>query len=137
MRAKLSISSCFEELSRLRTFVRDFCKDKIREPYDEETIWKLELAAHEAAANVIEHAYDGHKEQRLVIEIELTGAQILLKIFHFGKPFSPPAKPSSCVENLQNRGYGLTLLEESMDEVKYLQDEKGENCIYLLKNLSN
>jgi anti-sigma regulatory factor (Ser/Thr protein kinase) len=97
---------------------------------------QLELAAHEAAANIMKHAYQGRPDQRIVAEGEVSPEGVSIRLYHWGEPFVPgPVRPPA-LGGLHESGYGLSIIAHSVDEVTYSRDEHGRNCICLVKKLS-
>ena len=88
---QLEIASDLKELETIRNFVRNFCQQAIRPALGEETTWQLELAANEAAANIMQHAYGGRDNQPIQIEADVFADHLQLCLNHWGNHFKPPA----------------------------------------------
>ena len=133
----MEIRSQLRRLPEARRFVRNFCqRGACRQP-DWEDLWKLELAVHETATNIIRHAYGNRKDQRILIEIESVTEGIIVNLNHWGKFFrqlesaSPPILDGS-----KKSGFGLYLIENCVDRVIYGCSPTGKNTISLLKSMS-
>ena len=133
-RAEVEISSDLKELPRARAFVRDLCATLPGPPLDEETISQLELAMTEAASNVMRHAYRGRTDQRIQLDAEVFADRIVLGLHHLGETFDPAAVSAPAFDGNQEGGFGMYIIERSVDEVRYYRDERGRNCISLVKN---
>jgi len=85
-----------------------------------DTIYQLQLAAHELCNNVIEHAY-GDEEGRLELLITLDQQlpSFILDLYDTGQPCDLTAVASPDLENPQVRGYGLFLARQLSDELHY------------------
>jgi PAS domain S-box-containing protein len=131
-RAEMEIRSDLKELGRAREFVRQFCRS-CPAPLDEEKIGALELAVNEAASNIMRHAYLGRVDQWIAIEAEAFQTQISVRLHHLGDPFDPSAIPPPVLDGSQESGFGIYLIQQSVDDVRYYRDERGRNCIALVK----
>lgn len=100
----------------------------------QQTIYNIQLAVHEGCTNIVDHAYAGISG-RIVVTLTLNPnpLQLIVELFDSGRPFTPPDhQPIPGVP--QVRGYGLFLMHEIMDDVKY-ESLAGHNCWRLVKNL--
>jgi serine/threonine-protein kinase RsbW len=132
-RAEIEIRSDFKELSRVREFVRNFCRNAPGPPLNEDGVGALELAVNEAASNVMKHAYHGRADQWIDVEAELFPSQVWIRLHHLGDPFDPSAVSPPALDGSQGSGFGIYLITHSVDEVRYYRDERGRNCISLVK----
>jgi serine/threonine-protein kinase RsbW len=82
--------------------------------------YNIELALHEACANIVDHAYAGWSG-RIVIEFHYTAApqQLAIDLYDTGAAFDPSAVPPPNLDDAQIHGYGLFLVRSLMDEVRY------------------
>jgi PAS domain S-box-containing protein len=131
-RAELEIRSDLKELGRAREFVRLFCRH-LPEPLDEDSVAKLELAVNEAASNIMKHAYRGRTDQCIHIEAEAFQTQVSVRLHHLGDPFNPSAISPPVLDGSQESGFGIYLITQSVDEARYYRDERGRNCLALVK----
>jgi PAS domain S-box-containing protein len=132
-RAEIEIRSDFKELSRVREFVRDFCRNSPGPPLNEDGVGALELAVNEAASNIMKHAYRGRADQWIDVEAEVFPSQFSIRLHHLGDPFDPSAVSPPALDGSQESGFGTYLITHSVDEVRYYRDERGRNCIALVK----
>jgi sigma-B regulation protein RsbU (phosphoserine phosphatase) len=130
--AAIDIRSDLRELGRTRQFVRTFCRDLPGAPLDEDTVGKLELAVTEACSNVMKHAYRGRTDQWIHLEAEVFPGQVTFTLHHLGDPFDPASIPSPALDGSQDSGFGIYLITQSVDSVRYYRDERGRNCIALI-----
>jgi anti-sigma regulatory factor (Ser/Thr protein kinase) len=131
-RAELEISSDLSELAQARTFVRDVC-GRLAEPVDEETVNQLELAMTEAASNVMRHAYGGRTDRRIQLAAEVYPDRIVLRLHHLGQSFDPAAVRPPNFDGSEEGGFGMYIITQTVDEVRYHRDERGRNCISMIK----
>ena len=130
--AESEIESDLFQLRRAREFVRDFCRSLPEPPLDED-VCALELAVNEAASNIMKHAYHGRKDQVIHLEGEAFPGRILFRLRHVGDPFDPSKSPPPNFEASRETGFGVYLIEQSTDGVRYYRDESGRNCVELVK----
>jgi phosphoserine phosphatase RsbU/P len=133
-RAELELSSNLSELASARTFVRDFCRALADPPLDETTIAQLELAVTEATSNIIRHAYAGRTDQRIQLEADAFADHVVLRLHHLGASFDPEAVSPPAFDGSREGGFGMYLIAHSVDDVRYYRDERGRNCIALVKH---
>jgi serine/threonine-protein kinase RsbW len=98
--------------------------------------YNLQLAAHEACANVIDHAYEGDGEQRIIITLTLTAPprRLIIDLHDTGYSFDISTVPEPDLNEAHDHGYGLFLMRSLMDEVTYVPQPKG-NHWSLVKHL--
>jgi sigma-B regulation protein RsbU (phosphoserine phosphatase) len=131
-RAEIEIRSDLKELSRAREFVRTFCRH-LPSPVNEDSVGALELAVNEAASNIMKHAYHGRTDQWVRLEAEAFPNQISFRLHHLGDPFDPSAVSPPALDGSQKSGFGMYLITQCVDEVRYYRDERGKNCVALVK----
>src|SRR5437868_13605422 len=85
MRTQIFIAR-FESLDAIREFVVDAAHEA---GLDEKEVYKVQLAADEAASNIIEHAYEGVTDGQIEISTEVAGDSLQITMRDRGKPFNP------------------------------------------------
>ena len=85
-----------------------------------DTIYQLQLAAHELCNNVIEHAY-GHETGQLdvVITLDHQPPRFIFDLYDTGGPFDATAVVEPDLDQPQVGGYGLFLARQLSDELHY------------------
>jgi anti-sigma regulatory factor (Ser/Thr protein kinase) len=85
------------------------------------TIYNVELAVQEIAANIVDHAYTGEVDGRITIDITMhyNPRCIVIDLHDTGHAFNPAQVAPPNPEDAQVRGYGLHLAHKLMDEVSY------------------
>jgi len=130
---ELEIPSSLAELSKARDFVREFCGRNARWSFGEEDICHLELAVHEAAANIIRHAYGNRIDQRIVIEALWFDDGLIFRLNYWGRSFDRDSVPPPVLDGTAEAGFGLYMIDCCVDEATYIQSEKGKNTVCLIK----
>ncbi len=95
----------------------------------------IKLAVHEACVNIIEHAYHGNPGQ-IQIEIQVSQAppKIVIELTDQGDAAVESNFVQPNLDEPQIKGYGLFLIRNLVDEVKYVRNG-GSNQWRLVKTL--
>jgi sigma-B regulation protein RsbU (phosphoserine phosphatase) len=128
-RREMDISSNLQELRRVREFVCEFSRGLL----DEDSLGSLELAVNEAASNIMKHAYQGRADQWIHLEAEAFADYVSIQLHHLGDPFDPVAAPAPALDGTHESGYGAYIISQTVDQVRYYRDERGRNCVELVK----
>ena len=136
-RSELEIGSDLKDLSRAREFVREFCRMVPEGLLDQDDVAELELAVNEAASNIMKHAYHGRADQRIQLEADAFPGRVSIRLHHLGDSFDPAAVSPPALDGSRESGFGIYLITKSVDEVRYSRDERGRNCITLVKVLNS
>jgi len=91
---------------------------QVASAYGDDFAYQVELAVSEIITNTIEHAY-GDFAGELRGQITLLPRQIQLDLYEDGEPFDPSQVPSAGATELTERGRGLFIVRQLMDEVEY------------------
>jgi len=104
----------------------------------ETIVYNLQLAAHEACANIIDHAYagDDDPDRRILVTLTLTSRprRLIIELHDTGYSFDPAAVPEPNLDEAHDHGYGLFLMRSLMDEVSYTSQPEGNHWA-LVKHL--
>lgn len=123
----------FEFLDEIRDFVAEVAQGG---GFTEKEVYSIQLAADEAASNIIEHAYAGTTEGQIEISCGMQGAMFTITMLDHGKPFDPNKvkKPnlSADLSERQIGGLGIYLMHKLMDDVKYQSSNSG-NLLTMIK----
>ena len=82
----LNIPASYEYLDEIREFVAGVAGQS---GFGDKEIYSLQLAADEAATNIIEHAYAGVPNGTLEISCEVQGNSLVIVMRDHGKTFDP------------------------------------------------
>jgi sigma-B regulation protein RsbU (phosphoserine phosphatase) len=97
----------------------------------------LELAVNEAASNIMKHAYHGRADQRIQLEADASPDNVSIRLHHLGDSFDPSAVPPPALDGSRESGFGIYLITQSVDEVRYSRDDRGRHCVALVKVLKS
>jgi serine/threonine-protein kinase RsbW len=124
----------FEFLDEIRDLVAEVAREG---GFSEKEVYSLQLAADEAASNIIEHAYAGVSNASLDVTCELTGDELTITMHDTGKPFDPSkVKQPNLKADLSERqigGLGLYLMRKLMDDVQYEANSRTGNVLTMIK----
>ncbi len=135
--ATLEISSRPAELARLRVFVAELTRRMQVRPLDPHDVSRLELAVNEAVSNIMRHAYHGMTDQKIVLEAEVYVNWLRLRLYHWGDPYDPAAAaPPKSSSETHIGGFGLSMIAQCVDEVRYLPRDEGKACVVLSKSFA-
>ncbi len=125
----------FEFLDEIREFVGAVARAG---GFSEREIYNIQLAADEAASNIIEHAYQGIRGGSIEVSCEVKNGVMTIILVDHGKPFDPSEIPApDLTSDLSERkigGLGLYLMRKLMDEVHYqAEPQKKRNTLTMIK----
>ena len=99
----------------------------------------IKISVYEAFLNVIEHAYKSNTGYITEVSVEYNNDYFQIVIRDFGLAFRKMQNQAynveQAVENRQSGGFGLHIINRSMDEVTYDSDEINGNRLILKKFL--
>jgi serine/threonine-protein kinase RsbW len=132
--SNITFPAKFEFLDEIREFVAQVAREG---GFSEKVIYSLQLAADEAASNIIEHAYEGVSNAKLDITCDMQGDTLVITMHDTGKPFDPSkVKQPNLKADLSDRqigGLGVYLMRKLMDEVSYTSNSKTGNLLTMTK----
>lgn len=124
----------FEFLDEIRNLVAHVAREG---GFSDKDIYSLQLAADEAASNIIEHAYAGVPDASLDVTCDLRNDEIIITLRDTGKPFDPSqVKQPNLKADLSERqigGLGLYLMRKLMDDVRYESNSQTGNLLIMVK----
>jgi len=130
----VQFSAQFSYLDEIREFVGAIARDN---GFTDKEIYNIQLAADEAASNIIEHAYEGVKDGVLDVSCGVKGNIITIIMVDYGESFDPAAVPLPDLKaDLSERkigGLGIFLMRKLMDEVHYETRKDKSNVLTMTK----
>jgi serine/threonine-protein kinase RsbW len=117
---KVKFPAEFQYLDEIRDFVAEIAS---RGGFDGKEVYAIQLAADEAASNIIEHAYEGVSGGEIEITCEMKAGLLTITMLDHGRAFDPSSvQPPNLKADLSKReigGLGIYLMRKLMDEVDY------------------
>ncbi len=123
----------FEQLEEIRDFVGRAAREA---GFSEKAVYSVQLAADEAASNIIEHAYEGKPDATFELSCEHKGKALVMVFHDQGKSFDfDRVEVPDLKADLSDRkigGLGIYLMHKLMDHVDYTVTSSG-NTLTLVK----
>lgn len=123
----------FEFLDEIRDLVAGVARDG---GFSEKAIYSLQLAADEAASNIIEHAYEGVFDASFLLTCDMRGDEIVITMRDTGRSFNlNSVREPNLQADLSERqigGLGVYLMRKLMDSVNY-ESSKSGNVLVMTK----
>lgn len=131
---KATFPASFEFLDEIRDFVAEVAREG---GFTDKEVYSLQLAADEAASNIIEHAYEGVSDADIDITCDMRGEAIIITMRDTGAPFdSSGVKQPNLKADLSERqigGLGVYLMRKIMDEVRFESNAGRGNLLTMIK----
>jgi serine phosphatase RsbU (regulator of sigma subunit)/anti-sigma regulatory factor (Ser/Thr protein kinase) len=102
----------------------------------EEIVQPLVLAAFEAATNIIRHTPEKLTAAPLTALLCRDAGTLSVELVYEGKPFAPPSNLEPDFSGDSEGGFGLYIIENSVDKIEYGAPMPGMVSIRLVKNLA-
>jgi len=135
-RLSFQIAPDFKNVDRVRTALGRFLSENYRGPEAASRTDEISLAATEAMNNAVEHSGADQVE----IEVFADEAMVVFQIITKGKQFDPTMPVSMPVlgdgKELQEGGFGLAIIRELVDDLKYRYVE-GKNIMTFFKKIKD
>jgi serine/threonine-protein kinase RsbW len=123
----------FEILDEVREHVGALAR---KYGFGERAIYSVQLAADEAASNIIEHAYAGRPSETFLLRCDYSNDRLIMTFRDGGESFDfSKVKTPDLSADLSKRkigGLGIFLMHKLMDEVDYKVTRSG-NFLTLVK----
>jgi serine/threonine-protein kinase RsbW len=127
----LETVSSLLQLSRIRKLVRQGWQ---KLPHGTEGVEGFEIAATEAASNIMRHSYGGAADKPLGVRLTVTPDRVTLALSHEGIPLAADAIDRAAdLEEPGEGGMGLALIRACTDAVEFGTDARGRHCLTLIK----
>jgi len=132
--AQVEISSDLGELARVRQFVKHVCRELDGPALDETSTSQVQLAATEAASNIMRHAYRGESGRTIDLLGEILDDRVRFEFVHDGERFTPDDVPEPEVDSTTQGGMGLYIMRQILDGVEHSTDDHQRPVTTLVKN---
>lgn len=133
---RLDLPASHKYLTVLGTCIEEMLQKIDQIPDTTRLVYSVQLAIHEACTNIIDHAYTAQTPGRIAITLVIRASprRFVAELKDTGKTFDPASIPDPNLLEGQERGYGLFLMREILDEIAYEALPDG-NRWRLTKNL--
>jgi serine/threonine-protein kinase RsbW len=123
----------FEVLDDVREYVGAQARSA---GFGERTVYAVQLAADEAASNIIEHAYEDRPNETFLLRCDTSSQRMIMTFLDRGQAFDfSKVETPDITADLSKRkigGLGIYLMHKLMDEVDYRVTRSG-NYLTLIK----
>jgi serine phosphatase RsbU (regulator of sigma subunit)/anti-sigma regulatory factor (Ser/Thr protein kinase) len=127
-------TSDLRELSRIRQWVNDLWLRWAPREHEEAALYQLVLAVNEVSSNVMRHAYKGDGQQRIRMRAWVQRNRFVLELAHTGEPFDPQSKEAPVFDGSREGGFGVFIIENSVDEIVYSRNDGDWHTIRIEKS---
>lgn len=110
--------------------------------FDEDDIFRIQLACDEACTNVIQHAYGSEDVDDIWAKWQFDEYAFIITIRDKGRSFNPkdvpmPYIPVSAdeIDKLQIGGLGMHFMRTLMDEIRFFFHDNSGNELVMVKKL--
>lgn len=141
MTQEISIPGRYDRIIEVCKFVVGGAE---RAGFDEDDLFKIELACDEACTNIIEHAYGAENMGEIQVSWQFADRVFIITITDEAQPFSPQEVPEpnlhagpNDIDNLKVGGLGIHFMRKLMDEVHFAVDKNGGNRLVMKKYLDS
>jgi sigma-B regulation protein RsbU (phosphoserine phosphatase) len=121
-------------LVEFRALVDDF----VREAFGlvpPNVVAEVKRAGQEAITNAMRHSQPEDPASPVEVRMEALPSRVILEIRYYGIEFEPSAAELPDVSTYPEGGFGLFIIDQSMDEVRYGVAADGRNFIRMVKDL--
>ena len=129
-----SFSATLDNLKNIRLFLINFLKDH---QIENRTAKEIELAADEAASNIIKHGYNiENKNNKIEIKLEIIKKKLFVHLFDNAVPVNQDKIKHRNLGDIKPGGLGSYFINNIMDEVKWEAKSKDWiNHLILIKKI--
>jgi serine/threonine-protein kinase RsbW len=135
---RIFLESDLANLVKARVFISKKAKEF---GADETDITKIEISCDEWSANVIEHGLGDKMNKGFSIECKSDGNKFIIIYEHVGEKFNPIEQQIVNVDNhfskMKERGLGIYIMREMMDEIHYEYCEDKINKLTMVKYMNS
>jgi len=135
-KAEFTYRADLEQLVAMRRALQEFIKRHYHDTQLNTALDMLLIGVNEAATNVIQHGFADSVGEH-VIEMKLTAQpkQVEIELCYEGTAFTGTSSILPVPEGHSDNGYGLYLMEKSLDAIHYSRREDGWNRLVIIKEI--
>lgn len=134
LRVQRDFLSDLRTIRDMRAFVREGCRQVWTSMSDDAAVAAIGLATGEAAANIILHVYHSEPNRPIGLAVTVDDEQARVALKYVGDAFDPRSVPLPDFDAGRESGYGLYLIDQSVDQVTWSSDDAGLCTMSLIKH---
>jgi serine/threonine-protein kinase RsbW len=128
---RITRAAYLKSLKDFREFLKEYCAGL--PGVNDEILYDVQLAVDEACTNIISHGYAGLDPGSIILDLEIDSEKLTISLTDFGHSFEPSNVPipdvDAPIEERELGGFGLFLIQQSMDHLNYQVTEEGNKMI--------
>lgn len=128
---RITRAAYLESLKDFREFIKEHCANV--PGVSSQILYDVQLAVDEACTNIITHGYQDLNPGSIILDLEIEPDKINVFLTDFGHSFEPSSAPTPDIyaplEERELGGYGIFLIQQTMDEMDYQVTEDGNKMI--------
>jgi anti-sigma regulatory factor (Ser/Thr protein kinase) len=132
-RVQRDFPSDLHAVREVREFVCEACRQVWSRASDDAALDAIGLATGEAAANIILHAFRGEPDRSIEVTVAVDDREASVTMKYEGEDFDLRSVPPPDFDRGLESGYGVYLINRSVDEVACSRDEAGRCVMSLIK----
>jgi sigma-B regulation protein RsbU (phosphoserine phosphatase) len=117
----------------IRAWVVENARRIYGSPVDDMAYWALEIATAETFTNIVEHAYEGDTSRVVRVHLQFYPERAVIRFIHWGRSFEPEKVAPPAFDGSRDGGFGLYLIQHTMDHVQYEHDNTSGHIITMEK----
>ena len=130
-RREMTVARAVDSLKAARDFIAHCLPST--PPLRDGFVSELQVAVQETLTNILRHAPDDAGTPTTII-VEVLQDRVAVQILYEGESFQPEEIATlPALTEYPERGFGLYIIEHSVDSVTYARQLDGRNCIKLVK----
>lgn len=124
-------------LTTLRSDLENFVRQNYSADALTDVLGDLLVGVNEASTNVVQHAFPQLQEAKLLrMKLRARPNQIRIELSHNGVAFSGISTSIAAPVGQTETGYGLYIMEQSMDSIHFTRSEDGWNHVRMTKDIA-
>lgn len=133
-RAPILLDRRNPELARVRSAIEAVASGAYPD-VDASFAVSIARAVHEALTNILRHTRPHDPDSPIEVRTDPGAREFVVEVLHGGGPFQPEAAALPDMATYPPGGFGLYIVEHSVDEVSYTSAPDGRSLIRLVKRV--
>ena len=113
--------------------IRNWLRDTLQQHCSEDCVNDIILAVNEACMNIIQHAYCGQADGKIIIEILQEKDFLIFHLIDFASPVDINNCQSRVLDEVRPGGLGIHIIQSVMDSMQFLEPPDNVGNLLELK----